>query len=66
MGRQQAYTLLKSTSTKRAQLLRQYFEVRSGVHAGETERNLIPTHAEAGQIEEYLAEPLEVGLGKEI
>lgn len=31
--------------------------------AGETERNLIPTNADAEEIEEYLAEPLEVCFG---
>lgn len=30
------------------------------LHTGETVRNLIPTHAEAEHIAEYLAEPLEV------
>ncbi len=36
------------------------FRASIGVGAGERERNLIPTHADAEHIAEYLAEPLEV------
>ena len=36
------------------------FRPSIGLGAGERERNLIPTHADAEHIAEYLAEPLEV------